>query len=463
MLRGAAPSPFSVHVLPSPVARASQEKTSPPHRPPDAGAPDPAADAPARSAEAREAQEAGFFQRLTAFETALIAAGVVVFLVLMYEMREVLTPPLLAAAGLCMLWPLRSYAAVRAILTAGGLLLGVWFLDKLSIVLLPFVVTYLLAYLFDPAVGYLKSHYRIPRWASSLGVTALVVGAVSLVILLLVPTIVGELETLGRRIVRSVGDLRLWIETSPLIDRLEEANMVNREDLIQELTSIIQAQAAWLTNRIPAAAQGFLRQLGSILGVVTTVAVTPVLLFYILKDYPIIKRSVVGLFPTFGGRRDYLVQTGSIAGRYLRGQLLIGAIAFANVSILLTLFNIPFALLIGVLAGLLNLIPTLGAILTFIVGIFLTLIFGDPWLAQTIVVVVVLLGQNLLEQSILTPNILGHQVGLHPVLILLSLFVFGFFLGIFGLLIAVPTTALLVTYYKAYRKELQLDLSNGAA
>jgi len=406
--------------------------------------------------------EAGWFQRLTAFETALIAAGVVVFLVLLYEMREVLAPPVLAAAGLCMLWPLRSYAAVRAILTAGGLLLGVWFFDKLSIVLLPFVVTYLLAYLFDPTVGFLKSRYRIPRWASSLGVTALLVGAVSLVVLLLVPTIVGELETLGRRIVRSVGDLRVWVETSPLIDRLEEANMVDRQELVRELTTIIQNQAAWLTSSIPAAAQGFLRQLGSILGIVMTLAIVPVLLFYTLKDYPIIKRSLVGLFPTFGGRRDYLVQTGSIAGRYLRGQLLIGAIAFTNVSILLTLFNIPFALLIGLLAGILNLIPTLGAILTFIVAILLTLIFGDPWLAQTVVVVLVLLGQNLLEQSILTPNILGHQVGLHPVLILLSLFVFGFFLGIFGLLIAVPTTALLVTYYKAYRKELQLDLSNGA-
>jgi len=195
---------------------------------------------------------------------------------------------------------------------------------------------------------------------------------------------------------------------------------------------------------------------------VVTVSITPVLLFYTLKDYPLIKRSLVGLFPTFGGRRDYLVQTGSIVGRYLRGQLLIGAIAATNISILLTLFGVPFALLIGLLAGILNLIPTLGAILTFIVGIFLTVIFGDPWLSQTVIVVIVLLGQNLLEQSILTPNILSHQVGLHPVLILLSLFVFGFFLGIFGLLIAVPTTALLATYYKAYRKELQLDLFNGA-
>jgi len=444
------------------VARAPQEETPQPDRPPEPGAPDRSVEADASATALKEAQEAGIFQRLTAFETALIAAGVVVFLVLMYEVREVLAPPLLAAAGLCMLWPLRSYASVRSIMAAGGLLLAVWLLDRLSIVLLPFVIVYLLAYLFDPAVGYLKARRGVPRWASSLGVTTLMVGVVSMVILLLVPTIVSELETLGSRIVRSLGDLRLWAETSPLIDRLEEAGMVDREELVHELAILIQNQTTWLTSSIPTAAQGFLRQLGSILGAVVTVSITPVLLFYTLKDYPLIKRSLVGLFPTFGGRRDYLVQTGSIVGRYLRGQLLIGAIAATNISILLTLFGVPFALLIGLLAGILNLIPTLGAILTFIVGIFLTVIFGDPWLSQTVIVVIVLLGQNLLEQSILTPNILSHQVGLHPVLILLSLFVFGFFLGIFGLLIAVPTTALLATYYKAYRKELQLDLFNGA-
>jgi hypothetical protein len=72
----------------------------------------------------------------------------------------------------------------------------------------------------------------------------------------------------------------------------------------------------------------------------------------------------------------------------------------------------------------------------------------------------VLLGQALLEQSILTPNILSHHVGLHPLLILLSLFVFGYFLGIFGLLIAVPATALLMTFYEAYRNGMAMDLSD---
>jgi hypothetical protein len=81
---------------------------------------------------------------------------------------------------------------------------------------------------------------------------------------------------------------------------------------------------------------------------------------------------------------------------------------------------------------------------------------------KVLVVTLVLLGQGLLEQSVLTPNILSYQVGMHPVLVLFSLLVFGAFLGIFGLFIAVPTMALLVTFYRAYREELTLELKNYA-
>lgn len=405
-------------------------------------------------------QERSLFQRLTAFEAALIAGGLIVFLVLLYEMRDFLNPPLLAVAGVTLLWPLRRYAAVRALMIAGGLLLGLWLLSALSTVLIPFILAYALAYLFDPAVGFLRRRYRVPRWASSLALTALVVGAVAVVIFLLVPSVVSELETLGERLVRSVSDLRTWVITSPLIDRLEDAGVVDRQELLTQLTALLQTQAAWLTGSIPDAAQQVIQSISSILGIIMAAAIVPVLTFYMMKDYPLIKRSLIGLFPTFGGRREYLIHTGSLVGRYLRGQLLIGAIAAFNISVLLTLFNVPFALLIGLLAGILNLVPTLGAILTFITGILLTMIFGDPWLMDLAVVVVVLLGQNLLEQSILTPNILGHQVGLHPVLILLSLFIFGYFMGIVGLLIAVPTTALLVTLYKSYKQELTLEISD---
>ncbi|CAN0552438.1 unnamed protein product, partial [Laminaria digitata] len=199
--------------------------------------------------------------------------------------------------------------------------------------------------------------------------------------------------------------------------------------------------------------------MGSIFGFITIGVITPVILFYTLKDYRIIKKGIKYLLPTIGGKQDYLTQVGQIVGRYLRGQLTISAITAIVVSIALMLGDIPFALLIGVLAGLLNLIPSLGAIITNLVGICIALVFGERGLVDVIIVVTVLLGQSLLEQAILVPRILSHHVGLHPVVILLSLFIFGFFFGFFGLFIAVPLMALIITAYDALRKDTTLDLS----
>jgi predicted PurR-regulated permease PerM len=214
----------------------------------------------------------------------------------------------------------------------------------------------------------------------------------------------------------------------------------------------VQQQA----RRLPEAVEGVASSLGSVLGVVTLVALVPVLLFYTLRDYPDIQESLTELFPTAGGRRDYLVQAGSIVGQYLRGQLMISSIAAFNVSVLLFIFDVPFWLLIGLLAGLLNFIPQLGALIALVVGGLVAFLLAG-WVKAAIVIAV-LLGESFLEQSVLTPNILSYQVGLHPLLVLFSLLTFGMFLGVFGLLIAVPLTAILVTAYRAYREELTLEL-----
>jgi len=239
-----------------------------------------------------------------------------------------------------------------------------------------------------------------------------------------------------------------------VLDNLEEAGLINKQEAIDQFTSFLQAQV----GRLPDALRQLLESIGSLLGILTTLALVPVILFYTLKDYPFIKRSLIGLFPTLEGRRDYLVDAGSVVGNYLRGQLIISAIAAVNVSFWLLIGGVPFWLLIGLLAGLLNFIPNLGAIITLIIGVLIA--FAASGWVKALIVVIVLLGQSFLEQSVLTPNIMSHQVGLHPVLILLSLLIFGSFLGIFGLLIAVPATAIMVMTYKAFREELTLELND---
>jgi predicted PurR-regulated permease PerM len=223
-------------------------------------------------------------RRKTAFETALIAGGLLLFLALLYQMQEFLSPPVVAAAGILLLWPLREQRTVQALLLAGGFLLVFWFLDKLSSVLLPFVVVYLLAYLFDPVVSLLQARYRVPRWASSLGATLLVVGLVVLFIFLLVPSIVSQLETLAGRILDSAGELRTWILTTPLLDELESTGLIDKEQLIAQLNAFVQEKATELANGIPNAAQTLVESIGSLVGVITILSIIPVVLSGITRS-----------------------------------------------------------------------------------------------------------------------------------------------------------------------------------
>jgi predicted PurR-regulated permease PerM len=398
------------------------------------------------------------FERMTAFETVLIAGGVVLFLALLYQMQvpvqeeRFLTPPLVGLAGALLLWPLRRQKAARALLISGGVLLLLWTIDKLSRILVPFAVVYLLAYLVNPLVSRLKDRFRIPRWASSLLITALIVGVFALILLILIPGVADQIEVLSDRLLKGMDGLRSWLAASPILDTLAGTGLIDKQEALQQIQALVQQQA----RRLPGAVENVASSLGSVLGVVTLVALMPVLLFYTLRDYPRIQESLTELFPTAGGRRDYLVRGGSIVGQYLRGQLMISSIAAFNVSLLLFLFDVPFWLLIGLMAGLFNFIPQLGAILTMIIGGFVAFVLGG-WI-EAAVTLLVLVGQSFLEQSVLTPNILSYQVGLHPLLVLFSLLTFGTFLGVFGLLVAVPLTAILVTAYRAYRDELTLEL-----
>lgn len=400
--------------------------------------------------------------RLTAFQTTLMAGGIVLFLVLLYEMRDFLNPPIVAIAAGVMLWPLRAYQTVRAIMMTAVLLVLFWLLDELAAIIFPFAMVYLFAYLFDPLVTTLNDRYGIPRWLMSLAVTALLVGLFALVVLLLVPSLISQFEILFRRLTDALGGLQEWLQTTTTLDSLDAVG-IDKQIFIDNLRQFLQDQATAIATGIPSAFQTVMSSLGAVLAGIAIVSVLPVVHYYTLKDYPYIKRRLVELFPTFGGRRTYLIEAGGIVGNYLRGQLLICAIAGFNMSVALIIFDVPFALLIGILGGLLNLIPNMGIIITNILGITIGLIFGDPWYWDVLIIVSVLFAQSLLEQTVLTPNIMSHQVGLHPVLVILSLFVFGYFMGWIGLLIAVPVTALIMTVYKTYRDRIQFELSNGDA
>jgi predicted PurR-regulated permease PerM len=201
------------------------------------------------------------------------------------------------------------------------------------------------------------------------------------------------------------------------------------------------------------------KQVGALLGLVTTAALLPVLLFYMLKDFPRLRDGLVSLLPRVQGRREYVGEVGRVFGSYLRGQLAISAASAVIVGLPLFLFGVPFSLVLGLVAGLLNLIPSIGSVLTYVLGIALMLAFGTT--NDLLIVLGVLAAQAVIEQAILTPNIMSQQVDLHPVVILLALFVSGALFGLVGLLLAVPGAALVASAVRAHREAFVLDVAEG--
>jgi predicted PurR-regulated permease PerM len=110
----------------------------------------------------------------------------------------------------------------------------------------------------------------------------------------------------------------------------------------------------------------------------------------------------------------------------------------------LWIIGVKYALVLGIMTGILDFIPYVGLITSLVVSCIVALFSGDPVLVKIAAVVILYLAQKLLEATVLGPKIIGTQVGVHPVLLILCLLVFGYFLGFVGLLIAVPATALIL-------------------
>ena len=387
----------------------------------------------------------------------LLAGGVLALFALLWTLRGSLGPFWTVVAGLALLWPLRHRPAAQAVFWAGGLVFGAYLIDRLAGVLAPFIAVFVVAYLLDPAVSWAQRR-GVPRWAASLALTLVVAGVVVGAAVLLVPLLLGQVEDLAGQAVALALDAPRWIRESSALAEAERAGLLDRAALVEQVTTAVPEQVQALLARIPTFVGGLVRQVGAVLGLVTTAALVPVLLFFCLKDYRELRDSLVRLLPRYEGRREYLERAAAVFGSYVRGVLAISAASAVLVAVPLAILGVPYSLLLGLMAGLLNLIPSLGSVLTYVLGVGLMLAFGTT--TDVLIVLGVLAGQAIVEQSVLTPNIMSQQVGLHPVVILLALFVCGALFGLLGLVLAVPVAALAAGVVRARREALVIDLGD---
>jgi predicted PurR-regulated permease PerM len=295
-------------------------------------------------------------------------------------------------------------------------------------VLMPFVFAGALAYLLAPLVAWFEAH-GLNRVAGVLLAYALVAIGMAGLVLYLLPMAVQQSLHLAHVLPGLVTQLQLTWDR--LLARFHEAPIppAIRQALNQFAVNLEQK----LVGQVRGAVAGVF---GLVPGLIA-VAVSPVLAFYLLKDLPQITRRFWALVPldwhpaAFKLGRD-LDRT--LAG-FVRGQLLVALLVGSLATLLTSAIGLPYALLIGLVAGLTDIIPYVGPIAGALPAVLLGFA-RSPWVGLYAIVGFIVIHQ--VEGMVLAPKVVGDAVGLHPLVVVLAILVGGELGGVGGMLLAVP-------------------------
>lgn len=321
-------------------------------------------------------------------------------------------------------------------------------LNYLSDVLLPFFVACLAAYLLEPLVAWNMRVCRTRRRGLGAALTLLEVTSVlALAVYLFVPTVVKEVGVLGD-ILRSVSSGEK--EMPPLYRFvIDFVNRYFNADSIRDFMSGAHIDA--LLSRGSSLLE---ESLGFVVRVLAWM-LTFIYVVFVIVDYPQIVRGFKMIFPRKYRTRGWSVVRevqGSMNG-YFRGQGFVALCAMAFYCTGFSIVGLPLGIPMGLLVGVLYMIPYFQYVtLVPVAVICLIYSFGGTtaFLPEFGKCLLVYLVSQCVCDYVITPHVMGREIGLNPAMILLSLSVWGSLLGIIGMIIALPATALIMTYYERY-------------
>ena len=333
------------------------------------------------------------------------------------------------------LWAWLAIALVIALL--------VWLLSP---ILAPFLLAAILAYILDPLVERLTRR-GIPRALSVLAVLVLALALFIALLLIVVPLLYKE----TRMLVEKLPAMLDWLnaQAAPRLKARLDIDLQFDVDSVKQMVRDVFSQNDGL-------AKGVLRSLGvggwAVIVFLANMLLVPVVLFYLLRDWNRLVESVDRLIPRRAHDMAVVVakEIDAVLAEWLRGQLLVVLIMSAYYVTALSLTRLEFALPIGIITGLAVIVPYVGIVVGVVMATAAALLqFGSltgllwVWLAIGI-------GQAL-EGMLVTPLIVGKRIGLHPVAVIFALLAFGQIFGFFGVLLALPASAVLLVALRHLR------------
>ena len=308
-----------------------------------------------------------------------------------------------------------------------------------SSILLPFVAAAGIAYFLDPPTTRLTRGGMARGLAALLMVVALV-AACLIVALLLYPLLISQLGILIARVPAYVGALRGW--AGQVVAHLQDR--LGTEYVNTNLRDLVAGQAGAMLGFVASALTRIVGGGFALFNVLSLVVITPVVAFYLLRDWPRSVARLDGWLPRryAGVLRAQAREVDRILSAWLRGQALCCLLLAAFYAVALQLAGLDLGLIVGISSGLLSFIPYVGTITGGLTSIGLAFAQFPDWRGVAVVAGVFVMGQ-VMEGYVIYPRFLGDRVELHAVWVIFALFAGGAVFGFLGVLLAVPIAATL--------------------
>ena len=334
--------------------------------------------------------------------------------------------------------PVAAATRTQRIALLVGLLVVAWLaLQLFASILLPFVVAAGIAYFLDPPTSRLQ-RLGVPRWLAALLLLATVLLLALLFVLLLYPLILAQLAILITRLPIYVNLARTAADD--LLAQLQ--TQLGPEFVDERLRELVASQAGAVLAFLVTAVTRVIGGGFALFNVLTLLVVTPVVGFYLLRDWPVVVRHVDSWLPRryAGVLRAQAHEVDRILSAWLRGQAMCCLALIIYYAVALSLVGLDLGLIVGMASGLLSFIPYVGSITGLFVAVGLASAQFPTWMGVLLVVGVFILG-NILEGYVIYPRFLGDRVELHAVWVIFALFAGWAAFGFLGVLLAVPAAA----------------------
>ena len=331
-----------------------------------------------------------------------------------------------------------------------------WLLYLLAPVLTPFIAAALLAYMGDPLADRLQK-FKMPRTLAVFLVFLITFLVLALLLLLLGPLVKTQVGAL----LQALPDIahrfeQVWLPTLLQWMNVESGDNVGFGVFLARYSDLVGSWSGTILLSVGKSG-------GALAAAVLTLFLTPILTFYMLRDWDTLMLHLSALIPA-SQRKTILElarETDSVLSAFLRGQVLVMLALAIIYSAGLSLVGLEFAIAIGVVSGLVSFVPYLGFVFGITLAGLTVALEPDPFW-QIVGVITTFTVAQLIEGSFLTPKLVGDRIGLHPVLVIFAVVAGGQLFGFFGILLALPAAAVLsvlirFAYHRYLKEHPELD------